>query len=128
MTSTPITTLVRRATLLALAAPFAVSVLPAVAVAGETTPSLTKAQIEHAEVVARLAGTTKAQVEHAERVRLSQDSAAPTTVPAPSRPAAAPGDATNWQLALSAALGAAVAGTGVVAARRLGQHAAAVAH
>jgi hypothetical protein len=97
------------------------------AAVADTTHPKTKAQIERAE---RLAADqnrpTKAQVEQEERVQAStgpgRQSNVPLTPPAPSD-----GDAAAWQLALSAALGAAVTG-GIVLTRQVSHHRHAIAH
>jgi hypothetical protein len=89
--------------------------LPAIAAADAAAPS-TKAQIEHAERGATPAHTTKAQVEAAP---------APATVPQsdhPTVPSSGSGDAAAWQLAVSAAFGAALAGGVIVASRQLTSH------
>ena len=88
--------------------------LPAAALA--TTDPSPKAAIEHAEMQA--AGPThppKAQIEHHE---------AQLPVPAshdPQPQSGSTGDAALWQLAMSAALGAALTGAVVVTSRRMGQ-------
>jgi hypothetical protein len=88
--------------------------LPAAALA--TTDPGPKAAIEHAErQAAGPTHPTKAQVEHHE-VQLP--------VPASHDPqpvSGSTGDAALWQLAMSAALGAALTGAVVVTSRRLGQ-------
>jgi hypothetical protein len=100
----------------ALAA-LALVLVPAAALA--TTNPAPKAAIEHAERQAP--GATqpdqpnKAQIEHHE-----------AQVPVPTSPHPQPesgstGDAALWQLAMSAALGAALTGAVVVASRRMGQ-------
>jgi hypothetical protein len=87
----------------------------------------TKAGIEHAERLA--AGepvpSTKAQIEHHERASSLVDSPAreaPVGVPAPSNNSVA-----AWQLAFSAALGAALTGGVLLAARQVNHHRQAVA-
>ena len=67
--------------------------------------------------------TSKAQVEHAERTAARPAAPAPAPPAVPQQPAApAPGGGTAlWQLALSAALGAAVTGLVVGGRRLLGQ-------
>jgi hypothetical protein len=94
--------------------------LPAIAAADAAAPS-TKAQIEHAERGATPAHTTKAQVEAVERAAAP----APATVPQsdhPTVPSSGSGDAAAWQLAVSAAFGAALAGGVIVASRQLTSH------
>lgn len=80
----------------------------------------TKAQIEHEET---LTTPNKAQIEHRETVR-DQVSTSNTKVDAPARPSPVSGNdgAAVWQLALSAALGAALVGGGVIGARQMTQH------
>jgi len=88
--------------------------LPAAALA--TTDPGPKAAIEHAErQAAAPTHPTKAQVEHHE-ARLS----VPTS-PDPQPASGLTSDAALWQLAMSAALGAALTGAVVVASRRMGQ-------
>lgn len=87
--------------------------LPAAALA--TTDPGPKAAIEHAErQAAGPTQPTKAQVEHGE---------AQLPVPAQHdpQPLGSTGDAALWQLAMSAALGAALTGAVVVTSRRMGQ-------
>jgi Flp pilus assembly protein TadB len=98
------------------------------AAVADTTQPKTKAQIERAE---RLAADqnrpTKAQVEQEERAQASTgpglQSNVPLTPPAPSDD-----DAAAWQLALSAALGAAVTGGIVLTSRQVSHHRQAIAH
>jgi len=88
--------------------------LPAAALA--TTDPGPKAAIEHAErQAAAPTHPTKAQVEQHE-ARLS----VPTS-PDPQPASGSTSDAALWQLAMSAALGAALTGAVVVASRRMGQ-------
>jgi Flp pilus assembly protein TadB len=102
--------------------------VPAAVAVADTTQPKTKAQIERAE---RLAADqnrpTKAQVEQEERAQASTgpglQSNVPLTPPAPSDD-----DAAAWQLALSAALGAAVTGGIVLTSRQVSHHRQAIAH
>jgi hypothetical protein len=98
------------------------------AAVADTTQPRTKAQIEHAE---RLGGEqnhpTKAQVEQRERAQASTGQGQQRNAPA-TPPASSDGDATAWQLALSAALGAAVTGGIVLSSRQVSHHRHAVAH
>ena len=88
--------------------------LPAAALA--TTDPGPKAAIEHSErQAAAPTHPTKAQVEHHE----AQLPGPATHDPQPS--SGSTGDAALWQLAMSAALGAALTGAVVVASRRMGQ-------
>jgi len=116
--------------LLALSAVPAVLLLPTSAAADAGTPS-TKAQIEHAEL--QSAGTTsltKAQIEHSERTSATATGATTTTtrtttvqpVGISNSGSSGSGDAAAWQLALSAALGAAVTGGALVTARQVSAH------
>jgi hypothetical protein len=108
------------------------SLLVPIAVADSTTPP-TKAQVEHDERLARPPShPTKAQIEHDEHVRASSGPGQPSAAgggSASSIPTGPNGgDAAAWQLALSAALGAAVTGGGVLlASRHVNQHRHAVA-
>jgi hypothetical protein len=87
--------------------------LPAAALA--TTDPGPKAAIEHAEhQAAATTHPTKAQVEHRE--------ARPAAPADPQPVSASTGDAAAWQLAMSAALGAALTGAVVVTSRRIGRH------
>lgn len=89
-----------------------------------------KAYIEYVERNADLrmpATGTKAQIEHIERERQSVPRSAEQQIPVEPAPAGG-GKAAAWQLALSAALGAAVTGGAVVASRQVSQHGHAVAH
>jgi hypothetical protein len=96
------------------------------AAVADTHEPRTKAQIEHAE---RLGGgqnhPTKAQVEQRERDQASTGQGQQRNAPA--TPASGD-DAAVWQLALSAALGAAVAGGIVLTSRQVSHHRQAVAH
>lgn len=112
----------------AAAAGLALSALPVflpVAVA-DTSPSRTKAQIEHAEREATgRTGPTKAQIEQREREQGLPGEGQGT---APSTPVSSgSGDAAAWQLALSAALGATLMGGVVVVSRQVSHHRHAVA-
>ena len=106
----------------------ALSALPLVllpAAAGADTAPSTKAAIEHAEqAAATSAHPSKAQVEHDEVAPSRQ--AGQLVTPSSSDPSGGL-DASAWQLALSAALGALVTGGIVVGSRRFGHHGAAVA-
>lgn len=96
--------------------------VPAAATAA-TAPS-TKAQVEHAEQQAAT-GTSKAQVEHAERTTSSRTTSTGTTTSTSRPPATGTSggdDAAAWQLALSAALGAALTGGVVLASRQVTTH------
>ena len=111
----------------AAAAGLALVALPVflpVAVADTTRSN--KAQIEHAERAATGPnGPTKAQIEQREREQGLTGEGQGT---APSTPVSSgAGDAAAWQLALSAALGAAVMGGIVVVSRQVSQHQHAVA-
>ena len=106
----------RVAALTAALAALALVLLPAAALA--TTNPAPKAAIEHAERQAAVAAEpdqpNKAQIEHHE---------AQVPVPASAHPqpeSGSTGDAALWQLAMSAALGAALTGAVVVASRRMG--------
>jgi len=102
------------AALTAALAALALVLLPAAALA--TTNPAPKAAIEHAERQAAAPNQpNKAQIEHHE-----------AQAPVPASPHSQPesgstGDAALWQLAMSAALGAALTGAVVVASRRMGQ-------
>jgi hypothetical protein len=97
----------------ALAA-LALVLLPAAALA--STDPAPKAAIEHAErQAAAPSHPTKAQVEQHEALL-----SVPTT-PDPEPVSGSTSDAAVWQLAMSAALGAALTGAVVVTSRRLGQ-------
>jgi hypothetical protein len=97
------------------------------AAVADTHEPRTKAQIEHAE---RLGGgqnhPTKAQVEQRERDQASTGQGQQRNAPA--TPASGGDDAAAWQLALSAALGAAVTGGIVLTSRQVSHHRQAVAH
>lgn len=112
----------------AAAAGLALFTLPALApvAVADLSPTSTKAQIEHAEgLAAGPTNPTKAQIEQAER---EQGSTVVRQGPAPSTPVSSgAGDAAAWQLALSAALGAVLMGSIVVASRQVSQHRHAVA-
>jgi hypothetical protein len=102
-----------------------------IAVAASTRPP-TKAQVEHYERSARTAHPTKAQIERDEHARASSGPGQPSAAGGGSAPSILTGpngsDAAAWQLALSAALGAAVTGGGVLlASRHVNQHRHAVA-
>ena len=114
----------RRAATLALALSTLPLVLfPAAAVA-DTAPS-TKAAIEHVEQKAATpTHPSKAQVEHDELVPSGR---AGQQVTPSSTGSSGGADATAWQLALSAALGALITGGVVVGSRRFGHDGAAVA-
>ncbi len=94
----------------------------------DTATATTKAGIEHAE---RLAATgdhpSKAQIERAERESATVGGTDRRPVETPS----SPGGSSNpvvWQLALSAAAGAALTGGAVVAGRKVSHQEHAVAH
>ena len=109
---------------MAAAAGLALCTLPLCATADAATR--TKAQIEHDELTAvATSHPNKAQVEHRERAELAARQAARR----PSQPSGgtASGDAATWQLALSAAFGAAATGGVVFVSRRVGQRRQAVA-
>lgn len=104
----------RVAALTVALAALALVLLPAAALA--TTDHGPKAAIEHAErQSAAPTHLTKAQVEQHE-TQLS----VPTT-PDPQPTSGSTGDAALWQLAMSAALGAALTGAVLVTSRRMGQ-------
>jgi hypothetical protein len=104
-----------------------VAVLVPAAVADTTQPR-TKAQIERAErLAAEQNRPTKAQVEQEERAQAPTGPGRQSNVPlTPSAPS--DGDAAAWQLALSAALGAAVTGGIVLTSRQVSHHRQAIAH
>ncbi len=92
--------------------------------AADTTPPSTKAQIEHAEQLSART-VTKAQVERSERAAATTTAttATRTTTSTTQSPAhSGEGDAAAWQLAVSAVLGAAVAGGVMVTSRQLTNH------
>jgi hypothetical protein len=112
--------------------------------AADTSPSRTKAQIEHAEHAATgPTDLTKAQIEHAEHTATGPTDPTKAQVEqrkrqqglsgagqgtAPSTPVSSgTGDAAAWQLALSAALGATLMGGIVLVSRQVSQHRQAVA-
>lgn len=101
-----------------------------VAVADSTTPQ-TKAQIENAERSAAATHPSKAQVERDEGEQVPTDPGQPAAGgegSTPSTPGGSDGgDAAAWQLALSAALGAAVTGGVVLVSGQVRQHRHAVA-
>jgi len=102
-----------------------------IAVADSTT-SPPKAQVEHDERSAGPAHPTKAQIERDEHARASSGPGQPSAAgggSAPSIPTGPNGgDAAAWQLALSAALGAAVTGGVLLVSGQVRQHRHAVAH
>ena len=114
-----------RGATLALALSTLPFVLLPVAAGADTAPPSTKAAIEHAEQQASTpTHPTKAQVEREESTT-SRPGGQQVT---PSSTHSSGGvDATAWQLALSAALGALVTGGVIVGSRRFGHHGAAVA-
>jgi hypothetical protein len=117
----------RRAATLALAlSTLPVFLLPVAAVA-DTAPPSAKAAIEHAERQADATPThpTKAQIEHREATTPSRPAGQQAT-PSSSVRSGGP-DATTWQLALSAALGALVTGGVVLGSRRFSHHGTAIA-
>jgi hypothetical protein len=102
--------------------------LPAIATA-DGDGRLTTAQVEYAERQAANRGhPTKAQIEAAERTNETQRSTSEDAGSLPRR-APLPGgdDAAAWQIALSAALGAALTGAAVLGARQATRHGHAVA-
>jgi hypothetical protein len=109
----------------------ALPLLPVVAVA-DTGPHPSKAQIEYQERAAAASQhPTKAQVEYAERSQAGANGPA-TADGSRSRtgtqaPISDNGDAAAWQLALSAAVGAALSGGVVLASRQVSRHRQAVA-
>jgi len=113
---------------LALAtSPFLLVAAPAAADAGG------KAAIEHAERQ-RDSTLTKAQIEQQERTSGAGSDRSPGRDTNPVRPVNVPalpsdgGNAAAWQIALSAALGAALGGGTLVASRQMSRHRHAVAH
>ena len=105
----------RVAALTVALAALALVLVPAAALA--TTDPSPKAAIEHAErQAAGPTHPTKAQVEHHE----AQLPGPATHEPQPA--SGSTGDAALWQLAMSAALGAALTAVVVVTSRRVGQH------
>ncbi len=97
--------------------------LPAIATAdGDGHP--TTAQIEYAERQAANRGhLTKAQIEEAERTNGTQRSTSEDAGSLPRRaPVSGGDDAAAWQLALSAALGAALTGAAVLGSRQATRH------
>lgn len=118
---------------LALAtSPFLLVATPAAADAGG------KAAIEHAERQRDSTLTdstlTKAQIEQQERTSGAGSDRSPGRDTNPVRPVNVPalpsdgGNAAAWQIALSAALGAALGGGTLVATRQMSRHRHAVAH
>ena len=108
--------------LLGLSALPAVLLLPTSA-AADTGAHRTKAQIEYAErQAASSAPSTQAQSEYAERQAAGTTAASLTRGHAGSRSGGSDNDAAAWQLALSAALGAAVTGGALVTAHQVAQH------
>ena len=92
-----------------------------------------KAAVEHAErLAAGTAEPNKAQIEQRERQERSTGGTTRPDSPAVQAPAPAPasgaGGAAAWQLALSAALGATLAGGVLVANRQVSSHRHVVAH
>ncbi len=89
--------------------------------AAADTSGPSKAAIEHAERQATgPAGLTKAQIEQREREQARPGTPpGPRTGPEPA-PTSGDGGAAAWQLALSAALGAVMAGGVLVVARQVG--------
>lgn len=113
----------RRAASLALALSALPLVLVPATAAADSGPS-TKAAIEHAEQQAAApTHPPKAQVEHDESTSTRPSGQQITPSPHPSGGL----DATAWQLALSAALGALVTGGVVVGYHRLAQQGTAIA-
>jgi hypothetical protein len=83
-----------------------------------------KAAIEHQELLSAASTnqpSSKAQIEHQEMTaRDSSSSTSTSTDPAGS--ASSSGDAAVWQLAISAALGAALTGSAFLGARQMANH------
>jgi hypothetical protein len=110
----------------------ALPLFPAVALA-DNDPQPNKAQIEYQERVAAASQhQTKAQIEYAERSQAAAGGSASSASGSQSGTASqAPisdgGDAAAWQLALSAAVGAALTGGAVLASRQVTRHRHAVA-
>jgi hypothetical protein len=110
----------------------ALPLLPAIAVADDG-PHPSKAQIEYQErVAAATQHPTKAQIEYAERSRAAAGAPASATAGSRSQttsrvPISDGGDAAAWQLALSAAAGAALTGGAVLASRQVSRHRQAIA-
>ncbi len=104
------------------AAPFLLVADPAVA------DGNTKAAIEHAESQAVATTPSKAQIEHQERAQQSTGGMSQPQSPQLPSPASGGGGAAAWQLALSAAFGATLAGGVLVASRQMTNHRHAVAH
>ncbi len=97
--------------------------VPTIAAADSSAPR-TKAQIEHAEQLSAHT-VTKAQVEHAERASATTTATRTTTTTTTRSPVtsgAGGGDAAAWQLAVSAALGAALTGGVLITSRRIVDH------
>lgn len=96
--------------------------LPVLAAAAAEPSSGNKAQVEHSEALAQPTPANKAQIERAERLQLE---GAEANVPEPAAgtsSASVSGDATAWQLALSALGGAVLAGGVAVGAQRVSRH------
>ena len=94
----------------------------------DTAPAgSTKAGIERAErVAAGGTGLSKAQIEQNERVSVSGGSSPALRSPV-GTPASSDNSAAAWQLAFSAALGAALTGGVVLATRQVNHHRHAIA-
>jgi hypothetical protein len=91
---------------------------------GGNSATRSKAAIEHDERVAAAAPSTKAQIEHDEmtvRDTGTSGSEQSDRIMNGQTPATR-GDAAAWQLAVSAALGAAVTGAAFVGARQVAHH------
>ena len=127
------TTRPRAAAVATLALTGALAVSPLLAVTAwadepSGTAARTKAQIEHEERQATAGPMSKAQIEHQEMTAAdatSGTSVSTSGAAAQSQPigsSSSSGDAAAWQLAVSAALGAAVTGAAFVGARQVARH------
>jgi len=129
------TTRPRAAAVATLALTGALAVSPLLAVTAwadepSGTAAPTKAQIEHEERQATAGPMSKAQIEHQEMTAAdatsgtsgSTSGAASTAQSQPIDSSSSSGDAAAWQLAVSAALGAAVTGAAFVGARQVARH------
>lgn len=96
--------------------------LPAAAEAAVGPPPIPKAQVEHLESRAT-PQPPKAQIEHAERDAVPVDQPGRATSVTDS----STGSAVLWQLAISAAAGAALSGVVLVGTQRVRRHHSAVA-
>jgi hypothetical protein len=122
-------TTARAATVATLTLTAALAVTPllcsaAAAAEGGNSATRSKAAIEHDERVAAAAPSTKAQIEHDEmtvRDTGTSGSEQSDRITNGQTPATG-GDAAAWQLAVSAALGAAVTGAAFVGARQVAHH------